>query len=134
MIRNAEVGPNERVAGTIGRDAEFFPERRSRYARGPKNHGGIHRRVAHVDDAGLNFRDHRGSAYFHAQVAKLLKRAVRQICGIRWEHYRATFEQMNPRSPPIDGVEVAGQSMTADFGEGSGKFDSRGSGADHHKI
>ncbi len=47
---------------------------------------------------------------------------------------RAAFEEANASAARIDGAEIVGEGVPADLGEGSGEFDSGGSGADDHEV
>ena len=47
---------------------------------------------------------------------------------------RAAFDEMNVCKPRINRAEIVSQSMTADFGESSGEFDSGGPSADDHEV
>ena len=64
----------------------------------------------------------------------MFERAARKILGIGGEHVRAAFDEMNAGAARIDGAEIVGEGVTADFGEGSGEFDSGGAGADDHEV
>ena len=40
----------------------------------------------------------------------------------------------HPRATRIDGPEILFEDVHGNFGDGAGKFDSRGSGADNHEV
>ena len=65
---------------------------------------------------------------------QLLESAAREIFGIGGENVRAAFDKMDAGAARIDGAEIVGEGVTADFGEGSGEFDSRGASSDDHEV
>src|ERR1700692_31327 len=131
MSRDAEVRLNQYASGAIYCNAKLLAERRSCHACGPQNYVCVHPRLARIDDAGLNLRDHRRSTYLYTQSTQLFERAARKIFRICRKHVSAALEKMDSRAARINRAKVIGEGMAADFGEGSGEFNSSRSGAHH---
>ena len=60
--------------------------------------------------------------------------AAGKIFRIGGKDMRSAFDEMNASAARIDGAEILGQGVTADFGEGSGEFHSGRPAADDHEI
>src|ERR1700730_12933173 len=134
MAGKAEIRMDQHPSGPTDRHPELLAKRRGGHARSPEDDGCIHPRFAHVYCARLDLGDHGRSEYFHAQVLQLFERAAREIFRIGRKNMRSGFDEMNAGATWIDGAEIVGESVAADFGESSSEFDSGGSAADDHEV
>jgi hypothetical protein len=64
----------------------------------------------------------------------LLESTAREVFGIGGEDVGATFDEMDAGAARIDGTEIVSEGVAADLGEGSGEFDSGGTGSDYYEV
>jgi len=134
MSRQAQVRLDRDASCAVNRNSKFLAERRSSNSGGPQHHRGGKLRLAYVNRSGFDSRDRRRSPNFYSEIMKLLLSAAGKIFGIRCQHARTALNQQNVRLRRIDGPKFVRESVTADFGQCPGQFDSSRPAAHYDKV